>query len=76
MISPADVYLEALENTEEPNEAWDTSLVSMENCVLTWLRKTCSLLGCSSSDKQQEISRFWSNLHAGLLHRKVCYLLS
>ncbi len=26
--------------------------------------------------KQQEISQFWTNLYAGLLHYKVCYLLS
>ncbi len=26
--------------------------------------------------KQQEISQFWTNLYAGLLHHKVCYLLS
>jgi hypothetical protein len=50
------VYLEALENpkeqSEEPDKAWNTCMVSVENSVSTWLREAGEMLGCTPGNKQ------------------------
>ena len=60
-VVPADephfqLNLEALEDTEEqgkdPHQAWSTSVVSVENCISTWICQARSLRRCSYSNKQ------------------------
>jgi len=40
------------EQSKEPHQTWSTSVVSVENCISTWICQARSLRRCSYSNKQ------------------------